>query len=240
MAQLKFCFVHGFLGKSKDWDPLIGELSKKIPDGFEWITYDVWKDLERLPEGSTMEDWGKMFVSNLGDGPYVMVGYSMGGRLLMHGPWITSPKMKSLITISAKIQIPPSEREARLQRDQAWARRFLHDPWEKVISSWEAQDVFLNDPVRPMRRESEFSRPLLARALTDWSVAHQKLDLQQLLQWNFPVLAISGKADPSQQAQEQYVKSIGGQWKFMDVSGGHSPHFSHAPEVAVVIDTFVR
>ncbi|MBY0315328.1 MAG: alpha/beta fold hydrolase [Bdellovibrionales bacterium] len=241
MARLKFCFVHGFLGKPKDWDPLIAELTRLNPEGFEFITYDIWRDLDRLPQNSSMEDWGQRFVNVIGDGPYTMVGYSLGGRLLLHGPWTISPKIEKLILISSKISlIPETQRARRLNADDIWSQKFLNEPWEKVMHDWESQEIFKKDSVRPLRRESEFSRVSLARTLTDWSLGHQRLNLQGLKSWKFPVLCIHGKEDVSQLPQKPIINDLGRNWSLAEVSGGHSPQFSHPSEVAVVINKFVR
>ena len=73
MEKLKLLCLHGFLGQSSDWNFLRARWNIVAPDLFV-----------PGPAGeSSMTEWAENLLVLL-PGRYVLVGYSLGGRLALH------------------------------------------------------------------------------------------------------------------------------------------------------------
>ena len=184
--------LHGFLGRGADWDafrPLLRELSGTEPQT---------PDLFAAPSSLTPDEWGREFAESVAevDQAPSIIGYSMGGRLALHA-MLARPKLfKRAVLISTGLGFEDEERRAaRRKADEAWAKRFESDPWDEVLSAWNAQDVFAGSPPMEERVESLFNRNALASALRHWSpAAHGSLvDRLPVIEGN--VLMIAGARD---------------------------------------------
>lgn len=157
--------LHGFLGLPSDWD--------------------LWKE----------EGWKTPSLSSVKWEGEVAMGYSLGGRRLLHALFHGFFQPKKVIFISTHTGLKKEERQERKERDARWAARFLHDPWEEVVADWNSQQTLANDPLIAPRLEEQFDRKELARQLTEWSLGEQE-DLAPFLSSLFiPILWIVGERD---------------------------------------------
>lgn len=141
--------VHGFLGLPRDWSVL-------AEAGFDVRALDVYTDdVKATLAAAGAED--------------VMVGYSMGGRLVLES-LAAGARPQAAVIVSAGLGIEsPVERDARAAADEVWARRFETDRWSEVLRDWNAQPIF--GKVSMKRDEQDFDRALLARTLRRYSPA---------------------------------------------------------------------
>lgn len=116
----------------------------------------------------------------------VLLGYSMGGRLALD--LLQRRRFEKAIIISAGLNAPD---EARRARDEEWARRFEREEWTALMRAWNAQAVFGGHEVA--RREEDFDRAELARALREWSPA--VLPPPRLEEIASPILWVAGERD---------------------------------------------
>jgi 2-succinyl-6-hydroxy-2,4-cyclohexadiene-1-carboxylate synthase len=116
----------------------------------------------------------------------VLLGYSMGGRLALQ-LLETRPFAKAVI-VSSGLNAPDEERRAR---DEEWARRFEREEWSSLMRAWNAQPVFGGHHLE--RREEDYDRAELARALREYSPA--VLPPPRLESIATPVLWIAGEHD---------------------------------------------
>jgi 2-succinyl-6-hydroxy-2,4-cyclohexadiene-1-carboxylate synthase len=93
-----------------------------------------------------------------------IIGYSMGGRLALR--LLEERTVRRAVIVSAALN---QHDPARLERDRAWARRFETEEWSALMEAWNAQDVFAGHTVE--RREGDYDRSALAKALREWSPA---------------------------------------------------------------------
>ena len=184
--------LHGFLGRGADWDafrPLLRELSGSEPQT---------PDLFAVPNSQTPEEWGREFAERVAevDSAPSIIGYSMGGRLALHA-MLARPKLfRRAVLISTGLGFEDEERRAaRKKADEAWAQRFETEPWEEVLSAWNAQDVFAGSPPMEKRIESLFNRSALASALRHWSPAAHGPLVGRLPVIEGNVLMIAGARD---------------------------------------------
>ena len=97
-------------------------------------------------------------------------------------------------------------RDARRAADEAWARRFESDPWESVLTDWNAQPVFAGH--RLDRPESAHSRPVLAAALRQWSPGLQEPLTPRLATIDVPTLWIAGANDAKYVAEASRAAAL--------------------------------
>ena len=157
--------VHGFLGLPSDWN-FLREAGLEV-------------DARRAGD-----------IPPAGD---VLLGYSMGGRLALHA-LLGGARYRQAVIVSAGLGIEgETERAARRAADETWARRFESEEWDSLLRDWNAQAVF-GGHSQP-RREQDFDRNDLARALREWSPAVLPPIAERLHEINIPVLWIAGERD---------------------------------------------
>jgi len=230
-------FLHGFMGQSTDWGPVLLHLRNFFSERNtpQFHMHNLWKDLEALP-GPSLKNWGLRFTQKLPPSGNVLIGYSMGGRLAMHFPVWEQRKISGIILIAAHTGIlQESEKEARLTSDQSWARKFLEEPWDAVTGEWNRQPVFAHDKMRPPRREQDFSKPLLASALTHWSLGKQDDMTQRLKEFQCPIHYIYGDRDEKFAGLAKSIQMRVPNLRVHGVPGGHSCHFQSPQQVASAI-----
>lgn len=192
---MKIVALHGFMGKSQDWDHFFPDL-----DAIDILS------IAKPSAEMTMQQWSDRFNRKMaGRSPSCLLGYSMGGRLAMHA-LVTNPHAWSCaIIVSANPGLEEaSQRAARLQQDAIWANRFEKEPWDSLMTDWGAQELFNGSTVQ--RNECDYSRNELAGILRYWSLGQQK-NLNPLLeQLNIPILWIAGEKDKRYAAIASSVK----------------------------------
>jgi 2-succinyl-6-hydroxy-2,4-cyclohexadiene-1-carboxylate synthase len=119
----------------------------------------------------------------------VLLGYSMGGRLALQA-LLGGARYRKAIFVSTRVSdAEPNRRES----DEAWARRFESEEWTSLLRAWNAQDLFGGQAVE--RREEDFDRAALARALREWSPAVLPPVSSRLHEIDIPTLWIAGGRD---------------------------------------------
>ena len=185
-------FLHGFLGKGSDWSVLSEELRTA---GVETITPDLFA--QPLATQS-MSQWAGTFVQSVrrtGDDDHALVGYSMGGRLVLYALLAAPDLFSRAVIVSAGLGIEDaSAREERAISDEQWATRFEQEQWRAVNHAWNSQEVF-RDTLPSRRQESDFDRAALAHALRRWSPAAEEPLAGSLPSIRASVLWIVGERD---------------------------------------------
>jgi 2-succinyl-6-hydroxy-2,4-cyclohexadiene-1-carboxylate synthase len=168
--------LHGFLGRGTDWDFL--GMPHCAPSLFSGDS------LARVSEGEP-ED--------------VLLGYSMGGRLALR--ILGEKRFRKAVIVSAGIS---AYDETRREADEAWARRFESEEWSSVMAAWNAQPVLGGHVME--RREEQFDRAALARALRDWSPAVlAPVDLTKI---ETPILWMAGERDAKYVAEGERAVTL--------------------------------
>lgn len=149
-------FLHGFLGKSEDWNAVCRHLPPCPCIGID------------IP-GHGQAPFAENFDIDIPE--YHLVGYSMGGRIALQK---FAGKAKSLTLISTHPGLLSNEEKyARLKNDEKWAELLLKLPIDEFLCLWYDQPIF--KPFKPdfsMRREQ--NKIGLAKALLHFSLAKQK------------------------------------------------------------------
>ncbi|MDF1662610.1 MAG: alpha/beta fold hydrolase [Planctomycetota bacterium] len=182
--------LHGFCGQSKDAEPFFAALKRLKPSStLNFWAPDLFKDEGPLSPRHGFLDWARNFEEALRKQPVedglVFVGYSLGGRLLLHAlaqlqssktAW---PIHQAFFLSSNPGWIEEAEVPGRRRWEKQWSRRFLEDEWSALQRDWNALAVFESSQ-EAQREEHLFSRELLALALENWSVTRHERDLEDI------------------------------------------------------------
>ncbi len=147
-------FLHGFLGTEADWDEIrdnrilqtYGHLIAPTLPGHGHLSGAV-------PEGGLagMANWLAAQVNDLDVASIILVGYSLGGRILLtladqigkRQSQLEQPdKVCGIVIESSHPGLPEAARESRWNRDRQWAQRFREESLEQVLQLWYQQPVF--------------------------------------------------------------------------------------------------
>lgn len=188
--------LHGAVGAASDWRSFAKILAK---DGISTRAVDLWRFLEC--ECVSMQDFGKRLnaqaIGEVSRGRRsVLVGYSMGGRLALHGLLEGGPWCGAVI-ISANPGIrDPDEAAQRRADDALWASKALTMPWTDFLSEWNAQPI-LRGQMSDEREDGKLiqRRREIARSFVDWSLGAQQSLWERLADISVPVLWIAGEKD---------------------------------------------
>jgi 2-succinyl-6-hydroxy-2,4-cyclohexadiene-1-carboxylate synthase len=191
--------LHGFLGRGQDWSALRAAcIAAGLP---ELATPDLFSAEPFGPRAVTLAAWGHWLAEHVArlDPDPVLVGYSLGGRLALHALLAPEAAWRAAVIVSAHPGLETeAERIRRRDEDERWARRFTRDPWDALLTAWNARDVFAGAPA-VHRPESAYDRPALAAALRHWSLGAQEPLFNRLREIRRRVLWIAGERD------ERYV-----------------------------------
>ena len=128
--------LHGFAGTGATWDAAAPEA--------------IAPDLPGHGTASAVEPTFDGCVERVlaaAPGRFVLVGYSMGGRVALHVALAAPERVSRLVLVSATAGIEdPEERAARRRSDEKAAAEFERLPIEEVAERWVTQPLFARDP----------------------------------------------------------------------------------------------
>lgn len=186
--------LHGNAGLPDDLMPLLRAA------GQPFQAWHLWRTLTDYPETATPDGFAvhlNAMASRDAHRPRILLGYSLGARLALHALTQQPQLWDAAILISGHPGLSTAdERAARLVQDQAWAVRFLREPWPAVMAAWNAQPVLAGETVPATdQRLVEMWRHEIARACDAWSLARQ-MDLRtRFAAVACPVLWLTGEDD---------------------------------------------
>ncbi len=148
-APLPLVLLHGLLGDSGDWQPVIDRLpairclALDLPGHGQHSALNV-SDFEQSHQ------WLVAELANRNIERYLLAGYSLGGRLALYHASREPAGLRGLLLENCHPGLPASERAVRIQHDERWARRFEQEPLADVLADWYRQGVFadLDDAAR--------------------------------------------------------------------------------------------
>lgn len=185
--------LHGAVGEPADWQPLATRLAAT---GAIVRPLDLW----RLLAGPPLPMWEFGRLLNVlarppGGSPRVLIGYSMGGRLALHGllhpatgPW------DAAVIVSAHPGLEDAgERASRRAADAAWAMLANEAEWPAFLARWNARPLLAGCPLD--RHALIARRREVARGFIDWSLGNQEPLWDRLAALHTPVLWVAGERD---------------------------------------------
>lgn len=202
-------FVHGLLGSGDDWLPVIRQLND-----FSCLTVDLpghGRSVACQADGFTtvceqisITITGQLSRQELpADTPVVLIGYSLGARLVMyglaHGCFSDINLRYGLLEGGNFGLSDQQQREARLENDRCWAERFRREPLSEVLADWYRQPVFasLNRGQREqlVAKRAANQGGAVANMLLSTSLARQPLLLEQMKSIKHVLHYVCGEQD---------------------------------------------
>lgn len=202
--------IPGFLGTAEEFDGLQVEWLSRLSDapsishsGPQPVSEAFFKVIDPFQFGLVgFQEWARKFVDHhraeLFNGDLVLLGYSMGGRLLLHLAEecaLRSLVPPRLVFLSTNPGLPENERPARLKADAGWAQRFQKEPWSEVISAWNAQPIFQGQHVQFSKTSAPYEISKIQWCLSEWSLGNQDDFRKSLASWRFPLIWATGARD---------------------------------------------
>ncbi|ETS31283.1 2-succinyl-6-hydroxy-2,4-cyclohexadiene-1-carboxylate synthase [Photorhabdus khanii NC19] len=233
-------WLHGLLGNGDEWLPLVN-LCAQYPSlvidlpghgDSRGIQVKDFTDMSRLlSETLTEQQIDKCWL----------IGYSLGGRIAMHH--VCYGDIQGLCGLLVEGGNPglfsQQERNARLEHDRRWARRFRFQPIEQVLSDWYQQAVF-SDLLPEQRRQLIKMRRHnhgggVADMLENTSLGYQPWLVPELQQLALPFAYLCGEKDEKFQQVAKYcalpLQTI--------AHVGHNAHRSNAAAFAAAVNHFL-
>lgn len=234
--QPTLVFLHGLLGTKSDWQQLI----EKLPH-FSCLALDLpfhgdAAQVEVEDFEQTCAYLQNQIHHHLGDKPYILVGYSLGGRIALYyglEAKIDKSNLRGLILEGANLGLSTiDEKQQRWENDLIWAERFQFQPLSSVLEQWYQQPVFshLNREQRQflIEKRSVHSGKNIARMLLATSLALQQNFSEKVRSILLPIHYICGEKD-----QKFRQMALGSQLNFSLISqAGHNAHLENPQEYA--------
>jgi 2-succinyl-6-hydroxy-2,4-cyclohexadiene-1-carboxylate synthase len=211
---------------------------------FEWWSVDYMNTLGLEPEND-FRDWAKNFnnkvLEHFPEGPRVLAGYSLGGRLALHAMKENPELYGNAIFVSTNPGLQrDKDKEERAKNDLQWSEKFLTTPWAELMKAWNAQPVFRDSLSEPLRLEACYDRRKLAQALLEWSLAQQEDFRDFIVQRGAQILWVSGEKDIkfASQAMELQKRSLEIQSEILQ-KAAHRVLFDQPNELAQKMISFI-
>jgi len=200
--ESKLWCLHGNLQTQDVWRPfeeaftLPGNATGQPARPLPLKTVDLWGE-----SPTSLEAWAHAFCKRVmldcQGFPQFLMGYSLGGRLALHAAIANPSLWRGIIVIAGHPGIEnPAERHQRLETDKNWGRRFLTEPWGRLLADWNKQAVFLggSKPVPPA--EKAFDRGSISLWFDRCSTGRQNNLRPSLARLERPpILYLSGAGD---------------------------------------------
>ncbi|MDG3087561.1 2-succinyl-6-hydroxy-2,4-cyclohexadiene-1-carboxylate synthase [Vibrio hannami] len=202
-------FLHGLLGSGDDWKEVLDLLEEYNRVTIDLPGHGKSKDIGSVGFDSVLGQVSEAVEKQLLNAgldksvPVVLIGYSLGARLLIYG--LVHHSFDDLNVDNVLLEggnfglKSDTEKQQRLANDQRWAKRFAEEKMEQVLNDWYLQPVFssLTSDQRQnlvkVRAKNTGSR--IAEIMLSTSLAKQPYLLDKLKSINVPLHYICGEKD---------------------------------------------
>jgi 2-succinyl-6-hydroxy-2,4-cyclohexadiene-1-carboxylate synthase len=232
-AGPRLVLVHGFAQTQACWGPVADDLAGD---------HEICR-IDAPGHGGSSEFFaglrtGARLIADQG-GRATYLGYSMGGRFLLHVALANPELVHGLVLVGATAGIDDGDdRAARRRIDEAMADRLERDGLPAFLDAWLAQPLFAGLSEAMQFREERKANTVdgLAESLRQAGTGSQDPLWDRLHRIEAPVLVVAGEADEKfAAAGRRLVDSIGANATLALVPGaGHAAHLE-APDAFLAI-----
>ncbi|KAG8059100.1 hypothetical protein GUJ93_ZPchr0002g23407 [Zizania palustris] len=227
-------FLHGFLGTSEDWVPMMKALSPSarviavdLPGHgeSEILHPDVANPNQFSITVQSIADLLLKLICNITDGEVVVVGYSMGARIALHMALNQKHKISGAVIISGTPGLKDEvSRRCRSAIDKSRAHFLSSCGLESFLETWYSAKMWaslrehpkFDSLVRTRRKHNNITA--LSKVLADSSIGKQKSLWEDLEHLKIPLLIVavknasmSGLIDPSTKRGPEDAKKLDGE-----------------------------
>lgn len=230
----RLALAHGFTQNARCW----GHFAELCSKDFDVIAMDAPGHGQSGYDNADLSTAGRLLVD--AGGPAHYVGYSMGGRMLLHEALNDRVgEMRSLILIGATPGIESgAERTERQAADARRVARIIEIGTPAFVTEWLQQPMFahLTDEQSAKFQRFENSAEGLAMSLRHCGAGVQESLWDRLGTLRIPVLVIAGTNDEKYTAiGKRMVAMIGSNSRFVNIEGGHAVHVENPTVTAAVV-----
>ena len=219
----RLVLVHGFAQTQACWGPVADDLA---------ADHEVCR-VDAPGHGGSSSFFaglrtGARLIADQG-GTATYVGYSMGGRFLLHVALANPELVRGLVLIGATAGIDDRDERAERRRvDASMADRLERDGLAAFLDAWLAQPLFAGLTEAMQFREARTANTVdgLAESLRQAGTGSQDPLWDRLHRIDVPVLVVAGALDERfAAAGRRLVESIGANAELALVGGaGHAAH----------------
>jgi 2-succinyl-6-hydroxy-2,4-cyclohexadiene-1-carboxylate synthase len=219
----RLVLVHGFTQNRNCWGPVLDDL---VGD-HEVCRVDAPGHGRSAAFHAGLRTGARLIADQGGEATYL--GYSMGGRFVLHLALSVPELVRGLVLVGATGGIDNREaRAARAAQDEAMARRIEREGVAAFVDAWLAQPLFagLGDDVQFRAERGENTVAGLSESLRQAGTGAQDPLWDRLDRLAMPVLVVAGGADTKFSAEARRLgQAIGANATVALVPGaGHAAH----------------
>ncbi len=253
--QATLALLHGFTQNSRCWGPFVEALQAEPGlSGIEIVAVDAAGHGLSDPAHDDVDLWVAGDLTMQAVGPAIYLGYSMGGRTLLHaalgqlrqtGPIQDSiqDSIQGMILLGSTAGIEQKiERAKRREADEALAARLESDGLETFLDDWLANPLFAGLPEETAARSERLTNRAdgLAASLRYRGTGAQESLWDRLDEITCPTLVVAGKTDTKFAAIGRRLQSaIAVETDLALPDGGHAIHLESPQAVARLVAAFV-
>jgi 2-succinyl-6-hydroxy-2,4-cyclohexadiene-1-carboxylate synthase len=228
-AGPRIVLVHGFTQTARSWDRITDDLCRD----HEVVTIDAPGHGGSTGIDTDLDGAAELITAVGGRATYV--GYSMGGRMVLHAAVARPDLVRRVVLLGATAGLrTEDERRARIAGDEALARELEADGVEQFIERWLDLPLFAGLDAEAAQRSERLRNTVagLAASLRRCGTGVQRNLWPDLPRLGMPTLLLAGEHDAkfSAIALEMH-RLIGRNSTFTPVPGaGHSAHLEAPAE----------
>jgi 2-succinyl-6-hydroxy-2,4-cyclohexadiene-1-carboxylate synthase len=129
-----------------------------LTGSYEVLTIDLPGHGENAAATATLDESADLLAETLPDEPFILGGYSLGGRVALHFALRHPERLRHLVVLSATPGIAgAAERDVRRQRDEELAARIEMIGVDAFLDEWLAQPMFRSLPKDALERAARSS-----------------------------------------------------------------------------------
>ena len=232
-------FVHGFTQTGHSWMPIAERVAAL---GHEVVVVDLPGHGDSGAVRADLRSTADLIASTTGRATYV--GYSLGGRVLLHLALMSPHIVDRVAVLSASPGIiDDDERMARRAADDVLAAQVLDLGVEQFLANWIAQPLFAGlELTDDDRRDRLRNTPEgLASSLRLAGTGTQLPLWDRLPSLNMPLLAMAGEHDPKFLPTAERIAESVPDGAYGPIFGaGHAAHLQQPAQVTTRLELWLR
>jgi 2-succinyl-6-hydroxy-2,4-cyclohexadiene-1-carboxylate synthase len=168
-----------------------------LAGAYEVLTIDLPGHGENANITASLDDTADLLADALPSDPFILAGYSLGGRVALHMALRHPERLNELVLLSATAGIiDEHERAARVTRDEILATRIESIGTDVFLDEWLAQPLFASLPPDPFERAARSAYPIgLANSLRFAGTGTQDWLGSRLADVKMPTTVVAGAND---------------------------------------------
>jgi 2-succinyl-6-hydroxy-2,4-cyclohexadiene-1-carboxylate synthase len=242
MNKAPLILLHGWLGGPEDWRPF----RDKLGGAFDCHAMTLPGHAGAPPpEPETpsgvlrrmADEWPAQ------DGPAILMGYSMGGRIAMRLALRHLRRVSMLVVVSASPgEDDPAERRRRRELDEERARQLETGRRGEFVTAWYDQPLFASLKRKPALRRaliaarSRNSGPGVAALLRAFGAGRAPSLWPRLGRLSIPTWWVAGEHDEKYASLMKRAADLSPDGRAIIVPGsGHMPHIEQPGRLAAIV-----